>query len=305
MQPVVVRLISLPPMRRLCGCIALLATLVASPAALAVTPRVETTATWVENLNRASGSADWRDAWRLDALAAASTFREWRGGLLTSAELAGGIEHVPEFTDLDAVSAGLGATVRKKFGLGAYAPHVSLEGGIRRREARLELDDSWIATGAIRLAKRLTPAWRVALQGDRELRSARNAIFDTKHHRFFATLTWDITDRLQLSHGNGRLWGSFTANASPAIWSRALAGALGSHLAEYYPTIPWRATDLYGPGWVTYRVDGRVSFYWLELSPALGRNTSLPLRFENRVSVNKVGVKYRQDIWSLSLLHRF
>ena len=56
---------------------------------------------------------------------------------------------------------------------------------------------------------------------------------------------------------------------------------------------------------MTYRVTGRVSFWWLELSPAIGRDTSLPVRYESRFSVNKVGVKYRQDIWSIQLLHRF
>jgi hypothetical protein len=64
-------------------------------------------------------------------------------------------------------------------------------------------------------------------------------------------------------------------------------------------------THLFGPAWVTYRVTGRVSFWWLELSPVLGPNTSLPIRYDSLFSVNKIGIKYRQDQWSVSLLHRF
>ena len=52
-----------------------------------------------------------------------------------------------------------------------------------------------------------------------------------------------------------------------ARWPRALSGALGTNVSDYYNTVPWAVTDSYGPGWVTYRVTGRVSFWWLELSP--------------------------------------
>ena len=288
-------------MRRLRRLAALLSTLSLAPAALALNGRVEAGTTWTENLNRASSPVDWRHEVR----GALSVLREWQTGLVTTGEIDAGLEHVPDYASLDAAFAGLGATFRQKFALGAFAPWIAADVGLRARDTRLDLDDGWTASAAARIGKRLTPAWRGALHGDWQQHYARNAIFDTRHHRFFATLTWDITDRLQLSHGNGRLWGTFTANASPAIWPRAIGGALGSHISNYYNAIPWGVTDAYGPGWVTYIVEGRVSFYWIELSPALGRNTSLPLRFENRVSVNKVGVKYRQDVWTLSLLHRF
>lgn len=284
---------------------ALLVALSFAPAALALNGRMEASSIWAENINRASSPVDWRDAWRHEALGALSTFREWRTGFITTGQIDASLEHVPDFTKLDAFSAGFSGTARQKFGLGAFAPSVALDVGLRARDTRLDLDDGWVATGGIRLGKRFSRSWRAGLQGDWQQHYARSAIFDTKHHRFFATLTWDITDRLQLSHGNGRLWGSFTANASAIAWPRAIGGALGSHISDYYNTIPWAATGAFGPGWITYIVDGRVSFHWFELSPALGRNTSFPLRFENRVSVNKVGVKYRQDIWTLSVLHRF
>lgn len=283
----------------------LLVCLLPSTLAHATNLRLEAATTWAENINRASSPIDWRDAWRHEARGALSLTHEWFTGFIANGELNARAEHVPDFTKLDAVHAGPAATLRQKFGLGAYAPALAVDLGFHRRDTRLDFDDAWVATAGARLTKRLTPSWRAGVHADWEQHYARSAIFDTKHHRFFATVTWDILPWLQLSHGNGRLWGSFTANASSTIWSRALSGALGPHISSYYNTVPWAALDLYGPGWVTYIVDGRVSFYWLELSPAVGRNTSLPLRFENRVSVNQVGVKYRQDLWTLSLLHRF
>mgnify|MGYP006383422857 CR=1 FL=1 len=53
-----------------------------------------------------------------------------------------------------------------------------------------------------------------------------------------------------------------------------------------------------GYGWTVLDQSTHL-FTWL------GRNTSLPLRYDSLFSVNKVGVKYRQDIWTLQLLHRF
>lgn len=283
----------------------LLATACLASSTRAVTGRFEAATTWAENIDRASSPLDWRDAWRHEVRGAVSLARELRTGFLATGELDAGVEHVPTYRLLDAAHAGIGATLRQKFGLGAFAPHVALDLALRGRDTRLHAADGWAATGAVRAGKRLTSSLRASVQGDWEENFATSEIYDTRHHRFFATVTWDIFPWLQLSHGNGRLWGSFNANASPAVWQRALAGSLGSHISGYYNQVPWAALDVFGPGWVTYRVYGRVSFHWLELSPALGRNTSLPLRYESRVSINKVGVKYRQDIWTLSLLHRF
>ncbi len=290
------------PLRR---SLLLLAAALLCPGAFAINGRIETSARWAENINRASSPGDWRDAWQLETRGALSLFREWQTGLIVSGEVDALAEHTPKFDALDAVSAGAGLTVRRKFGLGAFAPVLAVDAGLRARDTRLELDSGLVATAAVRLTRRVLPSVRAGVHADWEQHYARSAVYDTKHHRFFATVAWDVTPWLQLSHGNGRLWGSFTANASANVWSRALAGALGSHISTYYNTVFWTPSESFGPRWVTYLVDGRVSFYWLELSPALGRNTSLPLRFENRVSVNQVGVKYRQDIWTLSLLHRF
>lgn len=267
--------------------------------------RMEASTTWAENINRASSPADWRDVQRLDLRAAGGTLKQWTAGLVTTAELDAGFERVPRYTGLDALTAGASGQARQKFGFGPYAPVLAFDASLRGRESKQPGDDGWTAAAGLRLTKRLTSAWRVGAVVDWQQHYAESAIFDTRHHRAFGTVAWDITPWLQLSHGNGRLWGDFTANASPAIWARALSGALGRAIGDYYNTVSWAPTHTFGPGWVTYRVTGHVSFWWLELSPAIGRNTSLPIRYESLFSVNKVGVKYRQDLWTLQLLHRF
>jgi hypothetical protein len=279
--------------------------LVTTHSILALNVRTEASAAWSENIGRSTADVDWRDAMRYEARTSLSLLREWHAGFMTTGELGAGYEHVPKFSRLEAFHGGIATTVRQKFGFGAFAPALALDLGLRGRNAKLNGDDGWTATAGLRATKRVTEAWRFGVVTDWQQHYAKSSIFDTRHHRVFGTLAWDISSRLQLSHGNGRLWGDFTANASRTVWSRALSGALGNDLAAYYNTVPWAMTDSLGPRWVTYRVTGRVNFWWFELSPALGRNTSLPLRYESLFSVNKAGAKYRQDIWTLQLLHRF
>lgn len=276
-----------------------------SGAAAGINLRMEASTTWAENLSRSAVSSDWRDALLFDTRVSASLLQQWTAGLVTTTRLDAALEQVPRYSLNNAVSGGLGLTARQKFGWGPFAPALSLDVGLRGREARLDGDDGWTTSAALQAARRLTTSWRLALNGDWQHHSARHPIWDTRQHRLYASLTWDITDRLQLSHSNGRLWGEFTANASPTIWGRARSGALGALIRDYYRTVPQGVSPAFGPDWVAYRVEGRVSFWWLELSPALGRNTSLPLRYESRLAVNLAGVKYRQDIWSLQWLHRF
>ncbi len=267
--------------------------------------RLEASATWTENITRSSAPGDWRDALSLQARATWGVQRQSTAGLLARGEFHAGVLQVPRYDRLDAATAGVSGLLRKKFGFGAYAPSVAAEGTLQGREARLAGDDGWTASAALHVAKRLTTSWRVGATADWQEHHGASPVYDTAHHRIFGTLTWDLTDRWSLSHGNGRLWGQFTANASGPVWASAVAGGLGRPLADYYATVPRIESEIFGPRWITYRVDGRVNFWWLELSPALGRNTSLPLRYESLFSINKAGIKYRQDTWSLQIVHRF
>ncbi len=286
--------------------LALLALILASaPTGGAATFRADVSAGWIDNLSRSASPLDQRDALRTEAQLSASWFRATRSGFLASLELAGGLTTVPDFSKAGALTVGPRVLLRQKFGLGAYAPAVELSAGLNRREARLDADEGWTSNAGLRLVKRLTPAWRLAVTGDWHQHDARQGTFDIRQRRLHATVTWDLSDRWQLNASGGRLWGEFTANASSGIWAQAISGGLGAAIEEYYNTIPWAVTDIYGPGWVTYPVAGRVDFWSLELAPALGRNTSLPLRYERANSLNRAGVRYSQESWSLGILHRF
>lgn len=303
---------SLPAPRSTLSVFFLLAAAFASTAVLAadslrlpITARMEASTTWAENINRASSPADWTDTLRHEAHATASLLTPLATGvsLITEAEL--GYTSLPRYVRNTTVAATARAALRWKFGLGAFAPVLTTDLALARRDARISGNTGWLATGALRVSKRFTDSWRASLTGDWSQNYATHSTFDTRHHRLHGSITYDLNDRWQLTYGRGSLWGDITANASARIWGRALAGLISPAIGVYYPTLSWETTDSFGPGYVTYRFKARSDFWWLELAPALGRNTSLPLRYESTFTTNFVGVRYRQDLWTASILHRF
>ncbi len=277
----------------------------AAPLQLPITARMEASTTWAENINRASSPADWTDTLRHEARVTASMLTPLATGvsLITEADL--GYTTLPRYVRNTTVSATARTALRWKFGLGAFAPVLTTDVALARRDARIAGDTGWLATGGVHVSQRFTDSWRASVTGDWSQNYAAHSTFDTRHHRLLGSVTYDLNDRWQLTYGRGSLWGDINATASARIWSRALAGLISPAIGAYYPTLSYETTDSFGPGYVTYRFKARTDFWWLELAPALGRNTSLPLRYESTFTVNFVGVKYRQDLWTLSLLHRF
>ena len=274
-----------------------LAALAAAPA-FAVSLRMDASPTWAKNINSSSFVADVTDTLRNEARLTASHLQPLATGLSLIAEADAGFETVPRFVRNTVFSAGATVQMRKKFGLGAFAPVLAIDVSLHRRDAHIAGANDWLAAGALRFSQRFTKSWRASLTGDRQQHDASHTPFDVQHHRMLGALTWDITDRWQLAYGRGSLWGNLTSHISPQSFARARA-----RLVSLGTT--FEVTDSYGPGWVTTRPTGRSDFWWLELSPALGPNTSLPMRHESTYALTRSGATYRQELWTLGLLHRF
>lgn len=267
--------------------------------------RMKASTTWAENYSRSSSPLDWRDALLGEAAVTASLGRQLASGLIASASAEAAILASPRYENLGYATLGTGAQLQYKFGLGPFAPVVQADAGLALKEARLSADDGLTARAGVSAAKRFTPAWRARVAADWQEHYARNETFDTHSRRLFGELTWDITPRWQLTYGYGRQWADLTASASAGVWAKAISGQLGQAIADYYNTTPTFETDIYGPGWTSYRVHGEAELWWLDLSPALTENTSLSLRYDSVFTVNRVNVKYRQALWTLGLLHSF
>jgi hypothetical protein len=278
---------------------------VTAAVALDLYPAGTVTAEWTDNLSHsalatdqlageifsAGGSLDRRFSLTRDLSLLA-------GGTATA-------EICPQYDGLDQVAAGLQLELREKFGLGALAPVLSLRTEAGAASFGESARDGWSAKGALGVAKRLNDAWRVTVNADWSHQEARQQVFDCEKRGLSAELSWDVTDRWQVGLGARREWGQQEASASWNAWSYLSYGGAGPALANYYEQIPYVYSSTFGPGWVAYRVRGQTNLWWLSLSPALGANTALPLRFESVEVYAAAGTRYISHQVSLSIVHRF
>jgi hypothetical protein len=267
--------------------------------------RAEAAASWVENIGRSSSPVDWRDTLVAEVSGTGTWSRQLAPSLTGSLEADLGVSSAPRFERLSFARTGVEARATRKFGLGPLAPVVSAAVAAGGKLARMAEDTGFTTSATLQASKRFTEAWQLGAGVEWMRHNADSAVFDVSHRKVWGELKWDLTERWRLTYGYGRLRGNFTANAGPVIWSRALGGQLSAAIARYYNTVPWAVTDSLGDGWVTYNVTGQSRFWWLELSPALSDTTSLSLRYDSVFTKNIIFVKYRQDIWTLSLNQRF
>jgi hypothetical protein len=261
--------------------------------------------TWAGNLSRTSYVPSQQSAVLYTAQIDARRSRLLDGDWLLSLSGAAGTELVPRFAALDSFHGGLHVQLRRKFGVGPLAPVLDFNGGLTGYSVREGGRSGWKAEAGLSLGRRLTETWRVSATGAWEEYFAAHDAFDVGQRSLALESIWDLTERWQLGAGARRLWGRLTANARYDIYDMALEGDFGPAIRDYYRSIPYEVSNTFGPGWVAYRVDCHADLWWVHLSAVLGPHTSLPLRYESALVVNRVGVHYRSDFWSLGLVHRF
>lgn len=267
--------------------------------------RVDATYTWAENLSRTSYAPDRENAVVLDGSVAVSGHRQLNADWSVLTDLEAGAEQVRAFPGLDSVHGGARLEFKRKFGLGPFAPTLVLGGSATRFDLHENARSHWNTEGSVTLNQRLTDTWRVAVGGRWDEDYARAHPFDVINRRLTAETWWEVREGWELDAGASRLWGQLTANANEDIFAQAMNGANGPAVAAYYQSIPVTHSTAFDTDWVAYRIDCHGDFWWLGLNVALGENTSLPLRYENAHVVNRAGVGYTSDFWSLSLVHRF
>lgn len=263
------------------------------------------TYTWTENLTRASGPADYRDAASYGAELTFGTARALESGFLLRPQIYASYTTTPEYDLLNSGELGSRLVVQRKFGLGPTAPVVALDATVGGRLGRLEGADALITKAGVTFAKRFNPYFAVDLRGEIGRDWAREQVYEVTNRDLIATIAVDPHPRLRFTTGAGRRWGTFLATASAARFAGALGGGLGPRVADYYADSPQSADGIFGPGWISYRVRGEADFVFFDLSPVITDQTSLSIRYERVKSVNIVDVEYYQDIFRVALMHAF
>ncbi|HET7536598.1 MAG TPA: hypothetical protein VFJ90_09105 [Candidatus Didemnitutus sp.] len=262
-------------------------------------------ATFADNLSRSTGATEQKDGMVYDGSASAQWHRQVARNLTFAADGTVGGEWVPKFGGLDNFQFGGQLALTYKFGLGPLAPVLRVDANATRYDFREDGRSGWETTVNATLSKRLTETWRVSLTGQWLDYAAQSHPFDVRNHRFGIDTSWDITEVWRFSAGYNRLSGQLTANADGDAWEDWENGGLGPRVADYYNSVPSAPSTAFGNDWIAYRIDCDADIWWLELSFAVGANTSIPLRYESVHVVNQVDISYDSQFWSLSIVHRF
>lgn len=277
---------------------------VVSASAVEVTSRAAYT--WTENLGRASGATDFRDAATYSADVSLGSVRQLESGLLLRPQLTASYSLTPEYELLDSGEFGPRLAAQKKFGLGPTAPVLSADAALLGRFGRLDEADAFIAKGGVTFSKRLTDVVAINLRGEARQDWSRGDVYDVNTQDVIASLVLDPHPRLRFTVGVGRRWGLFVVGASAARFGGAITGALGPEVEDYYKNrTPFSTTDVFAPGWISYRVRGESDYCFFDLSPALTDRTSLSVRYERVKAVNIVDIEYLQDIFRVAVVHVF
>lgn len=261
---------------------------------------------FTENITRASGRADFRDAAEYELAATAGFKRQLTPRVFANLDLTLAGSFSPDYELLDRVEFGPRLALKRKFGLGPYAPVLSFENAVTGRLASLHEQDGFGARSGLTFSKRFNSWLAASASGEWAGHAAEHRAFSVAHWAADARVMIDPHPRLRFTAGASRLEGTFTASASRNRFvNGALAGALGPEVANYFARIPVADTNIYSPAWVSYRLEGRVEAWWFEVSPVLTDRTSLSLRYERNHAVSIVNTEYFQDIVSAGIHHAF
>ena len=254
-------------------------------------------ASWVDNITRSPYIDAAHDAAVYDVTGAA----EWHNQLSRDVALQyganAGYESCPKYDGLDRVLAGVQFAVRRKLGLGPYAPAFRAELSYTGDWYRESLRNGTRLVAGFSWTQRWNDSWQTVLAGDFLHNDGHAAAYDYHNRGLSLEARYDINERWQLAAGAERRLGEQITYA----W-------LGGSGATFpYVFDIWKNTtgiSTFGKNWNAYSIDAHADSVWLSISPALGGNSSLPLRYEQTAVVGR-GESYHTRMISLSFVKRF
>jgi hypothetical protein len=261
---------------------------------------VEAGAVYDSNLPRAQLARDVKSDTAARAAVRWGRFFVPADGLTLSASVDAGGELYARYRGLDNVALGGSAGVRRKFGLGALAPWVSVSGSLARLNYRNDVRDGWRRAAGIGIGKRPGESWELRAEfayesriADRETAVASGisgAVFDLQGRSLGLSGDLTLTERIALACGitlrRGDVASTTLRNRTIFTNSDAVTG-----------------DTVFGDNAVGYRIQATTRVYRLGASYALGVSNSANLNVERWVSRGAAGLDYFNTIVGLTYVH--
>jgi hypothetical protein len=259
-----------------------------------------------DNVGRALTSEDERADFFLGAAATAGQFLALtdRATLVLTADFASDV--YARHGGLTQYSLGATAALKQKFGLGAYAPWVSLSGSARHADYQSALRDSWLFSAAVTLGTRFDEHWEAQL----EYGFLRRVADRTPAAIEYDELWFPGTVFDQTSHGPKvsatYSWTDETAITASYAYRTGDAFSTG-HLTDALADVAEAAThdSAFEAGQVAYRIPADTHSFAVGASRALGAHSSVNLGYQHHWTRGPEELTYHVNRVELSLLYAF
>jgi hypothetical protein len=252
------------------------------------------------NLPRAEYAHDVKSDTALQASVAWGRFIPLADGLGLRATIDAAGEVYAHYTGLNNVAAGGSLALRRKFGLGAFAPWISFSAAGARLDYHSRLRDGWRTELGVGAGRRLTQAWnvstrfayqhRTADENDAIVPGVSGDVFDLQSHQAGVTSEVSVTERLSLALGYDYRRGDV---ASTTL--RNFAIFTHSDAIERDP--------VFGADTIGYRIFAITRAWRCGASYAVGVSGSINLTAERWVSRSRGGIDYFNTLVGLAYAH--
>jgi hypothetical protein len=216
-----------------------------------------------------------------------------------------------KYSDMDNLSLGVSSSLKKKVGLGYFAPVIRLSVSAAHLDSKYNPRDRWLYKAGFGISKRLHERFDISLQYNYKDTQADNVIdmpglvtkfgitgdvFDLTTHRIDALGIFSATEQLSIyagyAHQQGSIVSSTTRNREIFVISDAIA------------LDPVFGEDIYA-----YTLDADTNIYMTGLSWAINGHTSINLGYERRESKGAAkdasAFTYDNNVFHTSILYGF
>jgi hypothetical protein len=261
---------------------------------------VQAGALYDSNLPRAQLEHDRKSDVAVQAGLAWGRFVPLADGLTLRATLDGAGEIYTRFSGLNNLSLGGSLSLRRKLGLGALAPWLSVSVAGARLEYQNDVRTGWRYELGVATGKRITEAWDIEANFRYQHRTADESIavvpgisgevFDLQSHQAGLRSEYALTERLSLAAGFDYRRGDIASTTlrNFTVFTNSDAIALDT---------------AFGDDTVGYRIFALTRAFRLGLSYALGRSNSINLVAERWISKARGGLDYYNTLVGASYVH--
>jgi hypothetical protein len=223
-----------------------------------------------------------------------------RGTLALSANLR--LAQYQRFHGLDMAALGGTLSYRGKFGLGAYALRLSLNGSLAAESYADSVRNGLRSRVWAELAQRLSPRWDVStgIAADRFhddnvqplLPQLSGDAFGISGRSLYARADYALSERWQVTLGASARRGEVVSSSRP-----------NDEVFEYSSAV---AVDpAFGPGYFAYKLAGRTGGAKLGASVALSAHASLNFGLARDVTRSEGGLEYRNNIGNATFVYSY